>query len=192
MKYDLEISSERQASSGASGKLRVFAIVAAILAAGWLAEAAWAGMGAGAAMGGAPPLAQFDPSRSTGPSAAGGGQWKLPAKIVAVVALTVAATMIACFVIFPRLLRRRKDPVWPLSAYGYCIALVCLVLTASVLGFFWYDLVITDKFGGTSFWREHGARLGVFVAGIFLAWLSTAIWHSDGREKPEPAEAKKG
>ena len=66
-----------------------------------------------------------------------------------------------------------------------------VVLAGAVLGLFWYDLVITDKFGGTSFWREHGARLGVFVAGVFLAWLCTAIWHSDRGAKPESAEPKK-
>jgi len=192
MTYKLQTASMRKTSPGGPRRLPTFALVAAILTAGWLVEAARAGANPNAGIGGLAPLAQFDPSRSPGPSSVGGGQWKLPAKIVAVVALTVGAAMIACFVVFPGLLRRRKRPVWPLNAYGYCIALVCLVLTGAVLALFWYDLVITDKFGGTSFWREHGARLGVFVAGIFFAWLAMAIWHSDARESAEPAGAKKG
>jgi hypothetical protein len=33
--------------------------------------------------------------------------------------------------------------------------------------------------------------VGVLAAGLFLAWLSTAIWHSDVRASAEPAQAKK-
>lgn len=151
------------------------------------AETAWGSPGNRGTL---PVVAQFESAPAAGPSY-GGGQWRLPAKIIAAVAITLAAAMISYFIVFPRLLRRNRRPVWPLSAYGGCTALVCVVLAAAVLALFWYDLVITDKFGGTNFWREHGARVGVLAAGLFLAWLSTAIWHSDVRASAEPAQAKK-
>lgn len=117
MNHELKTASLDRACPKASRGLSVLALAAAIVAAGWLAETARADVGARGAVVVAPPLAQFDPSRSPGPTTSS-GQWKLPAKIVGVVALTVAALMIACFVVFPRMLRRPKRPVGPLSAYG--------------------------------------------------------------------------
>jgi len=138
------------------------------------------------AAGPSPLLAQFE----TGPGPDGPGaqamSWKMLAKIGVILALGLIFCLICYFAIYPTVLRRGSNPVWPLTLFGRCTALAWFLTWMAALGILWDDLVFQDEFGGTTFWREHGARLGTAAAAVGLAVLWMYLWRSDVPEKSEP------
>jgi hypothetical protein len=163
-----------------------------VAAVAWLLTSPSQGLAAAGEPGCAPLLAQFGgdggPLPPTGRHLA---DWKLPLKIGLIVACALIVAMVFYFVVYPSVLRREKNPPWPLTLFGRCTAAAWFMIWMIGLVVFWKEMVIRDEFGGTTFLGEHGLRMAVVAVAVAFAVLWWFVWRSDiAAEAKQPKPSK--
>ena len=103
--------------------------------------------------------------------------------------LIFLAVMLFCFlVVFPGLLGKRK-PWWPISAYGFCMALVLTCTFAAGLVLFWDNLVM-GRPGLKPWFDAWGGRCLLIVAWFLAVSIVWTVFRSPharrSAKKPVP------
>jgi hypothetical protein len=99
-------------------------------------------------------------------------------KAACVVLAFLGAGFVSFFFVF-RMLLTRRNPVWPLTAYGICLWLTCTVSFAVGLWLFWADL--GGATGGSVNWLTiHWKRLVVAGVWVFVSLIIRAVFYSNG------------
>ena len=156
------------------GPSRLLALAMVVLAFGLLLADAGFSWGGDASL-----LAQRNPFPTAGPTT--GGSWftmhSWLTKVALLVVALFAALLFFFLVVFRWLLNKRK-PVWPLTAYGVCMALVLTVVFGVALFLFWDDLVFGSKAPPKPWYEVWGGRACVGVGWLIVDAIVLSVFRS--------------
>lgn len=156
------------------GRARFLSLAMVVLALGLLLADAGFSWGGDASL-----LAQRNPFPTTGPTT--GGSWFTMHSWLTKVALLVVALFAALlffFLVVFRWLLTKRNRMWPLTAYGVCMALVLTVVFGVGLFLFWDDLVFGSKAPPKPWYEVWGGRAGVGLACLIVDSIVMSVFRS--------------